>query len=561
MKKLLLNMLIILMLLGITASCAAEEVISSPANGTEPGIQSETDMNAESNAEPAAEEMILPEPEQAESVGEFQNSEVVNEPSFDPEPQVVETKMDAPSEPDQSEAVEHSEPEPERVVKEETSEANVPVAPEKTEAQDRASNSEEGQTNEKKNTASNETSQMNAEPEPEPTAPAVPGNTEAQNGTDSSEEEQVNEKKAAENEGTDQLNAAAETEPEPDTQPKENEVQETNDQPGKDPEQIAETVLSEEENAVLEEETPVLNETDNVEEAIEMHEQTEDAEEEVPTESQEADPSEPEEQNYLKEAENSLEEENQSEGSKKTDDSEIVAFIAKADVEIFPNSNILEGMAFSLKARIADANEAYVLRWERHDPAADKPEEAPVWEKIGEGEILNLIASLDLNTLDHRLVVTGEDGTELKIAVQHLNIIPVAESEELPAEEPAEELIEETEPEESELPAEEQPEETDQPQPVEEKTDVQADEADELPEEKPRRVIIHSSAGTCIVNGAPIILTVELEGFENDAELTVIWEINKGEGWEEAGTGETFEYLASLESLSWDFRVKVQYTL
>ena len=74
-------------------------------------------------------------------------------------------------------------------------------------------------------------------------------------------------------------------------------------------------------------------------------------------------------------------------------------------------------------------------------------------------------------------------------------------------------------------------------------------------------MIIHSSAGTCIVNGAPIILTVELEGFENDAELTVIWEINKGEGWEEAGTGETFEYLASLESLSWDFRVKVQYTL
>ena len=103
--------------------------------------------------------------------------------------------------------------------------------------------------------------------------------------------------------------------------------------------------------------------------------------------------------------------------------------------------------------------------------------------------------------------------------------------------------------------------ETDETQPHKEEADMHAGEANEASEEKTRRVIIHSSAGTCIINGAPIVLTVELEGFEDNAERTVIWEINKGDGWKEAGTGETFEYLASLESLSWDFRVKVQYTL
>ena len=278
--------------------------------------------------------------------------------------------------------------------------------------------------------------------------------------------------------------------------------------------------------------------------------ETDDAEKAATADTQETASSESEEQNGQIETDNELEKENQPE-------TEIVAFIAKVEVEIFPNGDIIDGMAFSLKARVIDANEAYALRWERHDPATDKPEEAPLWEKISEGETLNLIASLDLNQIDYRLVVTGEDGTELKVAVQHMNIIPKSENVDIPTEE----IVEETEPEENEPPAEELMSETDETQPHKEEADMHAGEATEASEEKTRRVIIHSSAGTCIINGAPIVLTVELEGFEDNAERTVIWEINKGDGWKEAGTGETFEYLASLESLSWDFRVKVQYTL
>ena len=356
---------------------------------------------------------------------------------------------------------------------------------------------------------------------------------------------------AAASEETDQANAATEPELEVDIQLTENEAQEVDNHLITESEQIAETASSEADTTISAEETLALNEMNNAEEELL---ETEDAEKAATVDAQGTAPSESEEQNGQIETDNELEKENQPE-------TEIVAFIAKVEVEIFPNGDIIDGMAFSLKARVIDANEAYALRWEQHDPATDKMEEAPLWEKIGEGETLNLIASLDLNQIDYRLVVTGEDETELKVAVQHMNIIPKSENEDIPTEEPDEEIVEETEPEENELPAEELPAKTDETQPHEEEADMHADEANEASEEKTRRVIIHSSAGTCIINGAPIVLTVELEGFEDNAERTVIWEINKGDGWKEAGTGETFEYLASLESLSWDFRVKVQYTL
>ena len=102
-----------------------------------------------------------------------------------------------------------------------------------------------------------------------------------------------------------------------------------------------------------------------------------------------------------------------------------------------------------------------------------------MWEKISEGETLNLIASLDLNQIDYRLVVTGEDGTELKVAVQHMNIIPKSENEDTPTEEPDEEIVEETEPEENEPPAEELSAETEETQPLEEEAGMQAGEATE----------------------------------------------------------------------------------
>ena len=63
------------------------------------------------------------------------------------------------------------------------------------------------------------------------------------------------------------------------------------------------------------------------------------------------------------------------------------------------------------------------------------------------------------------------------------------------------------------------------------------------------------------MSGTTIVLTVELEGFEENDNIVVIWEVNKGDGWETVGIGETYEYTASLESIMWDFRVKVQYEL
>ena len=572
MRKLVLKMLITLMLLSVTVSCTAEETISSPASETEADIQSEAVLNTEGNTDLVGEETILEEPAKIESTGEFQNNEAANVLSSDPRPQIVEVKNDTPFESDRTDtaereappkeepvesnavkADEHSESDPSQTVKADTSELNVPETPEKAEAQDKVGNSEEEHAEEKKDAVSNETNQVNGAPESkaETAAPALPGDAEVQDGNSNIEEENANEEIAAASEETDQANAATEPELEVDIQLTENEAQEVDNHLITESEQIAETASSEADTTISAEETLALNEMNNAEEELL---ETEDAEKAATVDAQGTAPSESEEQNGQIETDNELEKENQPE-------TEIVAFIAKVEVEIFPNGDIIDGMAFSLKARVIDANEAYALRWEQHDPATDKMEEAPLWEKIGEGETLNLIASLDLNQIDYRLVVTGEDETELKVAVQHMNIIPKSENEDIPTEEPDEEIVEETEPEENELPAEELPAKTDETQPHEEEADMHAGEANEASEEKTRRVIIHSSAGTCIINGAPIVLTVELEGFEDNAERTVIWEINKGDGWKEAGTGETFEYLASLESLSWDFRVKVQYTL
>lgn len=572
MRKLVLKMLIILMLLSVTVSCTAEETISSPASETEADIQSEAVLNTEGNTDLEGEETILEEPAKIESTGEFQNNEAANVLSSDSRPQIVEVKNDTPFESDRTDTAEreapkkeepvesnavktdeHSESEPSQTVKADTSELNVPETPEKAEAQDKVGNREEEHAEEKKDAVSNETNQVNGAPESkaETAAPALPGDAEVQDGNSNIEEENANEEIAAASEETDQANAATEPELEVDIQLTENEAQEVDNHLITESEQIAETASSEADTTISAEETLALNEMNNAEEELL---ETEDAEKAATVDAQGTAPSESEEQNGQIETDNELEKENQPE-------TEIVAFIAKVEVEIFPNGDIIDGMAFSLKARVIDANEAYALRWEQHDPATDKMEEAPLWEKIGEGETLNLTASLDLNQIDYRLVVTGEDETELNVAVQHMNIISKSENEDIPTEEPDEEIVEETEPEENELPVEELPAKTDETQPHKEEADMHAGEANEASEEKTRRVIIHSSAGTCIINGAPIVLTVELEGFEDNAERTVIWEINKGDGWEEAGIGETFEYLASLESLSWDFRVKVQYTL
>ena len=399
--------------------------------------------------------------------------------------------------------------------------------------------------------------------------------------------------------------------------------------------------------------------------------------------------------------------------------SEVAVFSAEVSIRVSPAGEIPENTMIILKALVSNATMDYTLRWEQHDPAKDQPDASAKWTVIGEENELRMTASMSLNVMEHRLHVTGADGTELFVPVPALVIKPAPEDTKLPADrpeapetekqeeivsetdteppEPADEISadeetsdvatidepmideesadEETEPSADEIPGDsaadcndeptqpdekelaeeeivegepepsakapddeqgtepadeqaedrskepdddvaaepaeeaeaeipEEPNETaeaeptaDAPEetaelPAEEPTDEQptetdaeavealtaetdaADEQNDIPEAgseiptdeapeteaKPvRSVSIQSSAGTCITCGETIILTAELEGFDPEANFTVVWEIDQGNGWEEAGTGETFEYTASLETLMWDIRVTVRF--
>gem|GEM_PF-1171927 len=74
-----------------------------------------------------------------------------------------------------------------------------------------------------------------------------------------------------------------------------------------------------------------------------------------------------------------------------------------------------------------------------------------------------------------------------------------------------------------------------------------------------RRVTLHSTRGSSVECGQVITLTAELEGFSEEDQVLVIWEVNRGEGWEEAGTGLTYDYTATEESILWSFRARVLY--
>ena len=74
-----------------------------------------------------------------------------------------------------------------------------------------------------------------------------------------------------------------------------------------------------------------------------------------------------------------------------------------------------------------------------------------------------------------------------------------------------------------------------------------------------RRVTLHSTRGSSVECGQVITLSAELEGFSEEDQVLVIWEVNRGEGWEEAGTGLTYDYIATEESILWSFRARVLY--
>jgi hypothetical protein len=83
---------------------------------------------------------------------------------------------------------------------------------------------------------------------------------------------------------------------------------------------------------------------------------------------------------------------------------------------------------------------------------------------------------------------------------------------------------------------------------------------EEAPAPVERRVTVSTDIGEAIGLGDPITLTAHLEGFEGDSDVTVVWEADKGEGWQEVGTGLTYQYAAAADSLTWLFRAKVLFT-
>ena len=89
--------------------------------------------------------------------------------------------------------------------------------------------------------------------------------------------------------------------------------------------------------------------------------------------------------------------------------------------------------------------------------------------------------------------------------------------------------------------------------------DVKTDDEEKSSEDDGRKVTIFTSRRIVMPMGSDIELTSLLEGFEESDTITYQWECDKGQGFEPIGgaNGDSYTYKASVESLTWDFRLNV----
>ena len=87
------------------------------------------------------------------------------------------------------------------------------------------------------------------------------------------------------------------------------------------------------------------------------------------------------------------------------------------------------------------------------------------------------------------------------------------------------------------------------------------DEESENTNEPTAKVLIFTSRRAIMDLGEEIKLTSIIEGMPEDVTLNYQWECDKGEGFEpvEDGTSDSYSYEASVESLSWSWRLVVTY--
>ena len=157
-----------------------------------------------------------------------------------------------------------------------------------------------------------------------------------------------------------------------------------------------------------------------------------------------------------------------------------------------------------------------------------------------------------------------EDETLMELVDGAEELLPEATDEEANLEEAAEEIEEAVdEAEETKDEAEDTAEDKTEDETVEAASETEDQTAQPDPETteeaKPRTVRLLSNRGDTVIRGETIRMKVDLSDFADCAEVIVIWEADKGAGWEQTGTGETFEYTASADSMGWMVRARVMY--